>query len=40
MNMHLKNAMSSSADIVVYFHRPEYISTMNRLHAYSGEREQ
>jgi putative transposase len=35
--MHLKNAMSSSADIVVIFHRPEYISTMNRLQAYKFE---
>jgi putative transposase len=34
MYMHAKSAMSSSPNIVVFFHRPKYISQMKRLQAF------
>ena len=37
MNVHVKNTMPSTSNIVVFFHRPNYTSDMQRLQAYRFE---
>jgi len=35
--MHRENAMSAGSDVVVFFHRPNYIVVMQRLQAFKYE---
>ena len=37
MNMHQKNAMSSSSNVIVFIHRPKYNNLMKRLQAFKFE---